>query len=85
MAFSISLDKRISVGHRKGKIFTVTDVQSTGSTGATEMRKVTRVMAVNTTDNVDTFKEKEVAATEGSVIMTSGTNDDDGKMMVLGW
>ena len=85
MAFSLSLDRRISVGARKGMVFTVTDAQTTGSTGKTELRKCTRYMAVNTTDNADHFKELEVVATQGSIVLTSGTADDDGKLMVLGF
>lgn len=85
MAFSIALDKRLSFGNEKGMIFTVTDVQSTGNNAKTELRKVISVMATNTTDNADTMREREVVATEGTVTLTSGTNDDDGKMLTLGW
>ena len=85
MAFSIAIDKRLSAGHRRGMIFSITDAQSAGSNGKTELRKARRIMATNTTDNADTFKEKEVVATEGTVVLTPVTDDDDGKMMVLGW
>ena len=85
MVFSVSVDKRLSFGNQKGKIFTVTDAQAAGSDAKTELRKIMTVLATNSTDNADTMREREKSGTEGTVTLTPGTNDDDGKMMALGF
>jgi len=88
MAFGMTLVDRISFGNLKLRIYTVTDVQSGGSTFNTGMSTAKMVKAVNNTDSADTFKESVGAHTATStmnqVTFTSANDNDDGHAWVWG-
>lgn len=88
MAFGMTLVDRISFGNLKLRIYTVTDVQSGGSTFNTGMSTAKMVKAVNNTDSADTFKESVGAesdpTTRKQVTFTSVTSNDDGHAWIWG-
>lgn len=83
MAFSATIADRISFGNKKLRIYTLTDVQSGGSSLDTGLQNVYAVKAINNTDSSDTFKEA-ISSTRGRVTFTSATNDDDGHTWIIG-
>lgn len=64
------------------KIYTLTNVQTSGSTVATGLRHLDFLVATNQTDLDEQMSA--IAGTAGSVTVVAGTNDDDGQLLVLG-
>jgi len=81
MAFGVSLVDRIHFGNVRGRVYKVTDVQSGGSSFNPGFARIRFVRGINQTDGNDTFKETFSGST---VTLTSGTNDDDGYVLVVG-
>lgn len=81
MPFSVSLVDRVHLGNLRGRIYKVTDVQTAGSSFNPGLARIRFVRAVNQTDGADTFQETFSGST---VTLTSGTNDDDGYILVVG-
>lgn len=83
--FSYTLRKVGVHGNRKYKVYTLTDVQNSGTSIVhTGFKKILYADAVNTSRNTDHFKASWDQYGTNKVTLTSVTNDDDGVLTVWG-
>ena len=85
MPFSSTLVEHGVDGNRRYKRYTLTDVQTDGTSIVhTGFKKVLFADAINETDNIDTFKASWDQYGNGKVTLTAVTADDDGTLTVWG-
>jgi len=77
-----TLTKSTIFGDLRINIYTLTDVQTSGST--VTVNRMRTILFATATNETDLDEQMGTSASANVVTVTAGTNDDDGKLLVIG-